>query len=342
MTCENYTYLPGLEEESLEECSSVTHQSQQSKSNHTAKRCLKQGSETESCQSSQFTETSENSTASHGEAQLTLFAEDSRAKTSLQRVKEQELPESVRDFGRSMRESLEKFGLNLSLPKTHHCFELGDLELSSKTWPRWGMMQDGACWELGTLVRPINATECGCWRTPAAREPGVSVARLETKSGEPVGSMCRHYDRQTGRMAQIGLTQQVIAKASWPTPTAAEATKIPATVNYGQVGLNNHPRIRGYPTRERMKKDRKGLDGGTQTQQKWRTPQSRDWKGPCGRAYKGEAKDQPSQTQQAGQLNPSWVEWLMGWPIEWTGLKPLETDKYLSVQQWHSEFFRKD
>ena len=30
-------------------------------------------------------------------------------------------------------------------------------------------------------------------------------------------------------------------------------------------------------------------------------------------------------------LNPDWTEWLMGWPIGWTDLKPLETDKF---QQW--------
>jgi hypothetical protein len=28
-----------------------------------------------------------------------------------------------------------------------------------------------------------------------------------------------------------------------------------------------------------------------------------------------------------GQLNPAWVEWLMGWPIGWTESKPLETDR---------------
>ena len=32
--------------------------------------------------------------------------------------------------------------------------------------------------------------------------------------------------------------------------------------------------------------------------------------------------------QIGGQLNPTWVEWLMGWPLEWTDLKPLETDKF--------------
>ena len=32
-----------------------------------------------------------------------------------------------------------------------------------------------------------------------------------------------------------------------------------------------------------------------------------------------------------GQLNPTWVEWLMGWPIGWTDSKQLATDRF---QQW--------
>ena len=32
-----------------------------------------------------------------------------------------------------------------------------------------------------------------------------------------------------------------------------------------------------------------------------------------------------------GQLNPEWVEWLMGWPIGWTALEPLATDRF---QRW--------
>jgi len=38
----------------------------------------------------------------------------------------------------------------------------------------------------------------------------------------------------------------------------------------------------------------------------------------------------------AGQLNPPWVEWLMGWPLGWTDLKPLETAKFHEWQQQHS------
>ena len=37
-----------------------------------------------------------------------------------------------------------------------------------------------------------------------------------------------------------------------------------------------------------------------------------------------------------GHLNPTWVEWLMGWPLGWTDLKPLEMDKFHAWQQQHS------
>jgi hypothetical protein len=39
-------------------------------------------------------------------------------------------------------------------------------------------------------------------------------------------------------------------------------------------------------------------------------------------------------THNGGKLNPTWVEWLMGWPLGWTALEPLETDKFL---EWLSK-----
>jgi DNA (cytosine-5)-methyltransferase 1 len=41
----------------------------------------------------------------------------------------------------------------------------------------------------------------------------------------------------------------------------------------------------------------------------------------------------PLNAVVGGPLNPEWGEWLMGWPIGWTDLRPLETDKF---QQWSS------
>jgi len=40
-------------------------------------------------------------------------------------------------------------------------------------------------------------------------------------------------------------------------------------------------------------------------------------------------------THDGGKLNPTWVAWLMGWPLAWTDLKPLAMDKYQQWQRLH-------
>ena len=44
-----------------------------------------------------------------------------------------------------------------------------------------------------------------------------------------------------------------------------------------------------------------------------------------------------SEGKQNGRLNPEWVEWLMGWPVGWTDLKPLGMDKFREWQQQHGD-----
>lgn len=39
---------------------------------------------------------------------------------------------------------------------------------------------------------------------------------------------------------------------------------------------------------------------------------------------------------KSGRLNPEFVEWVMGWPIGWTDLKPLEMGKFREWQRQHS------
>lgn len=39
-----------------------------------------------------------------------------------------------------------------------------------------------------------------------------------------------------------------------------------------------------------------------------------------------------------GELNAQWTEALMGWPIDWTDLRPLETVKFQSWLQLHGDF----
>jgi len=45
---------------------------------------------------------------------------------------------------------------------------------------------------------------------------------------------------------------------------------------------------------------------------------------------------QPGQQTPPMRLNPDWVEWLMGWPIGHTDLKPLETGRFQEFVQQHS------
>ena len=49
------------------------------------------------------------------------------------------------------------------------------------------------------------------------------------------------------------------------------------------------------------------------------TPIATDWKNRCCKDFRKNREFQ-LQTYVGGQLNPTWVEWLMGFPIGWTDL----------------------
>lgn len=66
-------------------------------------------------------------------------------------------------------------------------------------------------------------------------------------------------------------------------------------------------------------------------------PTYRDWKSGTG-AQERPGHALPLSSAIGGQLNPPWVEWLIGWPIGWTDLRPLGMDKFRLWQQQHSEF----
>jgi len=61
----------------------------------------------------------------------------------------------------------------------------------------------------------------------------------------------------------------------------------------------------------------------------WPTPKARDWKDGASAGTQGRSSPDlgkvVGQSQTAGSLNPTWVEWLMDFPTGWTDLKPSET-----------------
>jgi len=73
----------------------------------------------------------------------------------------------------------------------------------------------------------------------------------------------------------------------------------------------------------------------------WPTPVQRMYKD-SGSPSEYARNEIPLAAQVGGPLNPPWVEWLMGWPLGWTDLKPLEMDKCLYARQPHGESSQKD
>ena len=264
-------------------------------------------------------------TENRGQELLTLYLEAFRAKTSQQPVKEPELTENDPECGRIWRELLARYDPATSLWKTPQCSLLGDYTEFLETWPRWGLMQDGASYQQQTLAHHTKETGSGLLPTP--------LASLGTNGGP----------NQRDSNGRPGLQ---MAAMTWPTPIAQDAKHS----GYAQSGPGKADKL-AYAVVRWPTPVTKGLDGGSnsrkaaQAREMWPTPVTSDhnsrrptetWKG----------SDLPSQVwianggtenpdKPAAKLNPTWVEWLMGWPLGWTDLKPLETGRFRSWQQQH-------
>ena len=204
---------------------------------------------------------------SRGEELLTSYLAGFLVKTSVPQGGGQELMENDQECGEKWRASFTKYSPVTHSWKTHQCSLLGDLDEFLETWPQWGLMRGGECWEQRTLEQSIRGTESGLLLpTPVSIDSGSG--RFNTSIGSSVQR-----------------------------PTLALMA-------------------------------RKNL---------WPSPKARDWKD--GKTEGTSNRDSPDlgkvvgQSKTTGSLNPTWVEWLMGWPLGWTDLKPLEMDKCHSAQQ---------
>lgn len=111
-------------------------------------------------------------------------------------------------------------------------------------------------------------------------------------------------------MGRKNVTDLREAVALWPTPTVCG--------NYNRKGASAT-----------------SGDGLATAVFKCATPTARDWKSGKASQETRELNSRPLSEQVGGSLNPRWVEWLMGWPIGWTGLKPSVMGKYRSKPPSH-------
>jgi hypothetical protein len=236
-------------------------------------------------------------TADRGEELLMSYLAAFRARTSALQERAQASQASAAECGDTWRGLLARFDPDTSSWKTVQHSLLEDSQSFSVIWPRSGMTVDGQCWELPTLGRRISATGSGLLPTP--------VASLGTNGGP----------NQRDSPGRPGLQ---MAAVKWPTPTVCG--------NYNRKGASAT-----------------SGDGLATAVNRWPTPTARIHKGGGNSMTRKDGKsrsdmlDWAVEYQTGMRLNPTWVEWLMAWPLGWTDLKPLEMDKSHSAQQQHGD-----
>lgn len=355
----SYTYLLGAEGESLEVCFSDIPPFARSSLTNTADGSCYSVSATEYCQGSQSGTTSEHSTDCRGADGLTSWLEDSHARGLVWRVAGPDWTTRKADFGANKPESLARFDPISCLLRTHQhsLFEAG-CELLA-TLPRWGMIAGG---ELYRLPTPSGLLELRAWITSESasgftgnlptpttegfgRSEGqivqmrklvasgritkaeaeamiggtLSPNRMATRVPTPIASQKGPSLWETQQTKTTGMNLQTWVAKRIPTPTQSMMT----TADMEQAKFSgNDPRRPDCQTAKRLP-----------------TPTvcgNYNAKGASETSGDGLATVVKSMEPDiGGPLNPDWEEWLMGWPIGWTDLRPLETDKFRSWLRSH-------
>ncbi len=118
----------------------------------------------------------------------------------------------------------------------------------------------------------------------------------------PTTTVCGNYNRKG--LSKSSGDWLATAVKTWPTPTASTGGPEPE----GKTGRKLATAVKQWPT-------------PVATMSKGSSPAALTRKSGADRS--NDRLDHAVMAQDGGQLNPDWVEALMGWPVGWTSLKPL-------------------
>jgi hypothetical protein len=240
-------------------------------------------------------------------SQLTLFAEAFPASRTVS-LADVPAPPTSATSGPSSSDSFASVDPDGSWRKTCQGYSQvtldGSLARFSETWPRAGMTRSGTAYRRPPLAPLTDGTASGLWPTPDAgvANIGEQPDTYLTRRAELVKKGSCH-----GMGYSLGIAAQM-----WPTPCAEDAKNVP--YQKGKAGQR-------YPM----------LLGAVRPDKMWPTASARDWKDSPGMARTGTNPDGSlrsredqlaravyADTANGGALNPTWVEWLMGYPLGWT------------------------
>ena len=128
-----------------------------------------------------------------------------------------------------------------------------------------------------------------------------------------------------------------------------ESLRVPTPHGFSPDGKSNGPsgnelgravnRL-GTPTASCKVRSRQFIEGrALSPQETFRIPTPTVQDSACnGSQSQSQRNYPPLNSVIGGSLNPEWVEWLQGWPIGWTDLRPLATDRFQEWQRLHGTF----
>jgi hypothetical protein len=299
----------------------------------------------ESSDHSRFGLTSQVLTDDHGAELLMSYLAASRARTSARPARAPESTASAAGYGGTCGGLFATYSHASCGWKTVQFSLLEDSTEFLETWPRWGSMRNGESFlrkipalptrenVSGFLRGEIHATNGKLWPTPTVHgnhnQPGASpnagwgLSSAVKQWPTPTASLGSKGGLVTERKGREGGTLiEAVSARMWATPLARDWRS-------GKASSATHGK-NSRPLSEQVVMDRlfptptAGSTHSAGTMQEWGG--SNNWV----------RKEDPDLA--SGQLNPEWVEWLMGWPIGWTELKPLEMDRFLEWQRQHGRF----
>jgi hypothetical protein len=258
----------------------------------------------------------------------TSSAADTPANHSPSPVSDRESPTPV-TFGRTSTQPFATYDPDTQSWKTYPAISLWGSDEYSETWPKSGTTRNGAAFQRPQSVHLTSDTESSpLLPTPVAKDDGKTAeAHLAMKARMPGGP--RKTTTSLAVMARSG---------RWPTPTVADSRGTRKFNGEGELyseGNSVTPTlndaVRRWPTptvddANNVTRSSGAYQSLTRAVQSWRTPKASD------AAHSGRSTPpKPGQTlsldmqvnsheETPGQLNPTWVEWLMGFPLGWTDL----------------------
>jgi hypothetical protein len=161
------------------------------------------------------------------------------------------------------------------------------------------MMRVGVLWERTTPEHLTSETESGLLGIPTPR-----VTNHQKNSGD--------------KYVNLGAWVKM-----WPTPDAQA------------MNLNADP-VKHMERLARLKEKHNNGNGAGLTLgvavKMWPTPTAQDAKN-NGAPSQMERNTKPLNAEVGGSLNPTWVEWLMGWPLGWTSTEPMPQETWSAWQR---------